>query len=174
MATFEQLFEIMDTLMGPEGCPWDREQTLETLRSSVLEETCELIDAINTGDGFQIAEELGASSAYISKIHTQLVKANVLVSHRGKHGGVTLARNPRAITLFEVVEACQGHILSEYEATAPKRPSTGPSDARCRAAPRARCSSRTMEAWRSPPPRPCSPWRRAARDAFCSFTSMLV
>ncbi len=45
--------------MGPGGCPWDREQTLETLRSTVLEETCELIDAIDIGDAKHIAEELG-------------------------------------------------------------------------------------------------------------------
>ena len=59
MASFDRLFEIMDALLGPEGCPWDREQTVESLRSTVLEETCELIEAIDLGDPYHMAEELG-------------------------------------------------------------------------------------------------------------------
>jgi MazG family protein len=51
--------EIMRHLRSPEGCPWDREQTLATLRPFVLEETCELLDAIDEGDWSSICEELG-------------------------------------------------------------------------------------------------------------------
>ena len=61
-----------------------------------------------------IAEQLGASTMYLGKIHTQLVKANILRAHRGAHGGVTLARPPASITLLEVVEACEGRILGDY------------------------------------------------------------
>lgn len=49
----------MQMLRSPEGCPWDREQTLATLRPFVLEETCELLDAIDEGDWAGICEELG-------------------------------------------------------------------------------------------------------------------
>ena len=47
------------TRSAGEGCPWDREQTLQTLRPFVLEETCELLDAIDAGDLAALREELG-------------------------------------------------------------------------------------------------------------------
>lgn len=56
---FLQLCEILETLLGPNGCPWDREQTLETLRTYVLEEVCELIDALHDKDMEGVKEELG-------------------------------------------------------------------------------------------------------------------
>ncbi len=59
MEAFDRLFKIMDELLAPGGCPWDREQTIESLRSTVLEETCELIEAIDLGDSEHIREELG-------------------------------------------------------------------------------------------------------------------
>lgn len=62
----------------------------------------------------EIAERLGASPAYLSKIHTQLAKANILRSYRGTHGGVVLEQPPGAITLLQIVEACQGVILGDY------------------------------------------------------------
>jgi MazG family protein len=58
-ARFDRLVWIMHTLRGPEGCPWDREQTLQSLRPFVLEETCELLDAIDAGDMHGLKEELG-------------------------------------------------------------------------------------------------------------------
>lgn len=61
-----------------------------------------------------MARRLDASTTYLSKIHTQLVKAGILQSHRGTRGGVTLARDPRQIQLLEIVEACQGRFLGDY------------------------------------------------------------
>jgi tetrapyrrole methylase family protein/MazG family protein/ATP diphosphatase len=49
----------MRRLLAPDGCPWDREQTFETLRKYALEEACEVIDAIDSGDRKAIREELG-------------------------------------------------------------------------------------------------------------------
>ncbi len=46
-------------LLGPEGCPWDRAQTIETLAPYVVEEAWELLDAVRRGDGDAIAEEFG-------------------------------------------------------------------------------------------------------------------
>ena len=46
-------------LRGPDGCPWDREQTLETIKPYTLEETYELLEAIDSGDDKAIVEELG-------------------------------------------------------------------------------------------------------------------
>jgi MazG family protein len=55
----ERLLSIMERLRGPQGCPWDREQTLRTLRPYVLEETYEVLEAIDTGDPREHCEELG-------------------------------------------------------------------------------------------------------------------
>jgi MazG family protein len=51
--------QLMRTLLGPNGCPWDREQTLETLRQYVIEEAHEVVDAIDEGTPEMLREELG-------------------------------------------------------------------------------------------------------------------
>lgn len=56
---FAKLRQIIATLRGPEGCPWDKEQTHESLRKYLIEESFELIEAINEGDIDNIIEELG-------------------------------------------------------------------------------------------------------------------
>ena len=58
-ARLDRLVSIMHLLRGPDGCPWDREQTLQSLRPFVLEETCELLDAIDSHDLVALKEELG-------------------------------------------------------------------------------------------------------------------
>ena len=55
----DELIEVMAVLRGPGGCPWDAEQTHESLIRYLLEETYELIDAIETGDRDDMIEELG-------------------------------------------------------------------------------------------------------------------
>ena len=49
----------MKLLRSPEGCPWDREQTHESLRTYLIEEAYEAVDAIDGGDDDRIADELG-------------------------------------------------------------------------------------------------------------------
>lgn len=56
---FERLAEIIARLRAPDGCPWDREQTHVTLRTHLLEEACETMDAIDGGDDEHLCEELG-------------------------------------------------------------------------------------------------------------------
>ena len=58
-ARFEQLVGIMRTLRSAEGCAWDRQQTVRTLRPFVLEETYELLDALDRGDDDALEAELG-------------------------------------------------------------------------------------------------------------------
>ena len=48
---FTRLVDIMRTLRSPGGCPWDREQTLRSLRPFLLEETYEALEAIDAGNG---------------------------------------------------------------------------------------------------------------------------
>lgn len=54
-----ELLSIMDTLLGESGCPWDKEQTHESLRENMLEECNEAIDAIDRQDMDGLKEELG-------------------------------------------------------------------------------------------------------------------
>ena len=56
---FERLAAIVRTLRGPDGCPWDREQTKASLRRFVLEETYEVLEAIEGGTPADLREELG-------------------------------------------------------------------------------------------------------------------
>jgi len=56
---FQTLVDIMARLRGPQGCPWDREQTLESLRAFLLEETHEVLDAIDRGDMDGLRGEIG-------------------------------------------------------------------------------------------------------------------
>ena len=53
------LFEVVARLRAPGGCPWDREQTHESLKPFLLEETYELLEAIDSGDDAKMKEELG-------------------------------------------------------------------------------------------------------------------
>jgi MazG family protein len=58
-ASLTRLVDIMDRLLAPGGCPWDREQTLDTLRPFLIEETYEVLDALSRGDVDGHCEELG-------------------------------------------------------------------------------------------------------------------
>jgi tetrapyrrole methylase family protein / MazG family protein len=56
---FNRLVGIMARLRAPDGCPWDREQTFDTIKPYTLEETYEVLDAIDARDWRGLAEELG-------------------------------------------------------------------------------------------------------------------
>ena len=56
---FQRLVEIMARLRAPGGCPWDREQTFDTIKPFLLEETYEVLDAIDARDWPELAGELG-------------------------------------------------------------------------------------------------------------------
>lgn len=58
-AGFLRLVEIMARLRSPEGCPWDREQTFDTIKPYLLEETYEVLDSIDARDWNGLADELG-------------------------------------------------------------------------------------------------------------------
>lgn len=56
---FKKLLAVSQHLMGPQGCPWDREQTIVSMRGSLLEETYEVLETVDEGDDVHLAEELG-------------------------------------------------------------------------------------------------------------------
>ena len=55
---FESLVEIMKLLRSENGCPWDKEQTHESIRANFIEETYEVVEAIDTRDPDLLREEL--------------------------------------------------------------------------------------------------------------------
>jgi tetrapyrrole methylase family protein/MazG family protein len=57
--TYEDLLKIITALRAPDGCPWDREQTHESIKSNFIEETYEVIEAINKNSPEMMREELG-------------------------------------------------------------------------------------------------------------------
>lgn len=70
---FYDLLDIMEKLRGEDGCPWDREQTHETLKRYILEESYEVIDAIEKDDIDELCEELGDVLLQIV-FHSQIAK----------------------------------------------------------------------------------------------------
>ena len=58
-ASFSEFFDVIRTLRGPDGCPWDRKQTPESMRPYLLEETYEVLDAVDMRDDAELREELG-------------------------------------------------------------------------------------------------------------------
>jgi MazG family protein len=85
---FQRLVDIMARLRGPGGCPWDREQTLESLRGFVLEETHEVLDAIDRGDHDALRGEIG----------DLLFEGVFLAQIEADEGRFTVADSLRAIT----------------------------------------------------------------------------
>lgn len=57
--SFQELINLSRHLRSPEGCPWDREQTLDTLKSYIIEEAYEVVQAIESRDREELLEELG-------------------------------------------------------------------------------------------------------------------
>ncbi len=71
--SFRDLIDVMEKLRSPEGCPWDRKQTHESLLPYLLEETYEVIDAVKKGKDEDLREELGDLLLQIV-FHSQIAK----------------------------------------------------------------------------------------------------
>jgi MazG family protein len=94
---FEQLVSIMARLRAPDGCPWDREQNFDTIKPYLLEETYEVMNAIDARDWPELADELGdlmlqavffaqmASEQGYFRIHDSLEAINQKLIRRHPH-----------------------------------------------------------------------------------------
>ena len=71
--SFKDLMKVMEKLRSPEGCPWDRKQTHESLLPYLLEETYEVIDAVKKGKDEDLREELGDLLLQVV-FHSQIAK----------------------------------------------------------------------------------------------------
>src|SRR6478672_779973 len=111
---FQELVDIMARLRGPGGCPWDREQTLGSLRGFVLEETYEVLDAIDRGDHDALRGEIGDllfEGVFLAQIEADAGRFSVADSLRKKreklvrrHPHVFGATGSRVKTAGQVVE----------------------------------------------------------------------
>ena len=70
---FERLAAVQARLRAPDGCPWDREQTHASLRTYLIEETYEVLEALESGDDAKFAEEMGDLLLQIV-FHSQIAK----------------------------------------------------------------------------------------------------
>ena len=90
LGDFQTLVDIVARLRAPGGCPWDREQTHESLKRHLLEECYEALEAIDQGSPSQLAEELGdllvqvAFHADIAREAGEFTLADVLAAINGK------------------------------------------------------------------------------------------
>jgi tetrapyrrole methylase family protein / MazG family protein len=90
LGRFQTLIEIVERLRAPGGCPWDREQTHESLKRNLLEESYETLEAIDRGEPGSLAEELGdllaqvAFHADIAREAGEFTLSDVLTSVNGK------------------------------------------------------------------------------------------
>lgn len=82
----QRLLDIIATLRSPQGCPWDRNQTSQTLRPYLLEEAYEVLDAIDGGHPEELCDELG-----------DLLLQIVLLAHLHEEAG-----------LFDFADVCNG------------------------------------------------------------------
>jgi tetrapyrrole methylase family protein/MazG family protein len=114
--SLEAFQEIVAHLRAPNGCPWDREQTHQSLRSSLLEETYEVLAALDADDPLSLREELGdlllqiVLHAQIANEYGEFTLAEVI---RGIHTKI-IARHPHVFGDAQV-EGVQG-VLQNWEA----------------------------------------------------------
>ena len=94
--SYEDFLEIMRLLRAPGGCPWDREQTHSSIRRNFLEETYEVLDAIDHDDASGMCEELGDVLMQVA-FHAQ-IEAERGRSPRGMDRTSSARRIRRAIT----------------------------------------------------------------------------
>ena len=109
--SYEDFLEILRLLRAPGGCPWDREQTHSSIRRNFLEETYEVLDAIDPDDASGMCEELGdvlmqvAFHAHIEAERGRFTMANVV-------DGVALVDREKCTGCGACAKACPNAIIS--------------------------------------------------------------
>ena len=113
---FQKLVDIMQRLRGPDGCPWDREQTIQSLRGFVLEETYEVLDAID-GDNHQaLAAEIGDllfEGVFLAQIEADAGRFTVTDSVNAVCEKL-IRRHPHVFGTTEGVDSV-GKVLEQWE-----------------------------------------------------------
>jgi tetrapyrrole methylase family protein / MazG family protein len=135
------IFEVVARLRGPGGCPWDREQTHESLRPYLLEETYELLEAIDTGDDAKIMEELGdlllqvamhaeiaaEQSRFNAAEVSEAVAAKMVIRHPHVYGSTSVADADEVLKNWEKQKAHEARKVGrEDESVVDRVPATLP------------------------------------------------
>ena len=118
-----RLREVFEVLRGPDGCPWDRAQTHDSLRRFILEEAAEVVDAIDGGDAGELAAELGDVLANIA-LHAEIARqagsfswpdivqaitAKMVRRHPHVFGDQTAQDASEVLTIWREAKAAEGH-----------------------------------------------------------------
>jgi MazG family protein len=130
---FEKLVALQARLRAPKGCPWDREQTHESLRKFLIEETYEVLDAMETGDAREFSSELGdlllqiifhsilaeeagefTISDVIESVHAKMVRR-----HPHVFGGATAKNSADVLKNWEQIKASERAAAYGDKKTAP-------------------------------------------------------
>ncbi len=115
MSDVSRLIEIVQRLRAPDGCPWDREQTHESLRSALVEECYEVIEAIMNADDKNLSEELGDLLLHVV-MHAEMAGERGAFEFREVVDGVCeklVRRHPHVFGTGEAADS--GEVLRQWE-----------------------------------------------------------
>lgn len=115
MKAFAELVRLMDRLRDPGGCPWDREQTLDTLKTYLVEETYEVLDALENGGPADHCEELGdllLQVVFQAKLRTEMKQFDIEDVIRGIHDKL-VRRHPHVFG--DVTATTADEVLDQWE-----------------------------------------------------------
>lgn len=115
------LQRVIDTLLGPDGCPWDKEQTPESLCDYIIEEAHELVEAIRHGSTPQVCEELGDTLfllLFLSRLYTdkkafrledalEMSAAKMVRRHPHVFAGTTFATRDEQLRAWENIKRAE-------------------------------------------------------------------
>lgn len=144
---FEKLVAVQKRLRAPKGCPWDREQTHATLRTYLIEEVYEVLDALDSGDDVKFAEEMGdlllqvvfhseiareenrfSVSDVVKTIHDKMVRRHPHVfGNVSAKNSAQVLRNWERIKAEERREKDRTNKKAASQNTTPKAPEKAPS-----------------------------------------------
>jgi tetrapyrrole methylase family protein / MazG family protein len=134
------IFEVVARLRAPGGCPWDREQTHESLRPYLLEETYELLEAIDSGDDAKMKEELGDLLLQVA-MHAEIaagdgrfdaaqvseaVAAKMVARHPHVFGSTSVADAEEVLRNWEHQKAHEARKTGKEESVVDRVPATLP------------------------------------------------
>lgn len=116
--TIDDLLEIMRMLRGENGCPWDREQTHQSIRANLIEETYEVIEALDNEDTANLREELGdllLQIVFHSQMETEIgsftfadvcdeICKKLIVRHPHVFGDVTAETSDEVLTNWDAIK----------------------------------------------------------------------
>ncbi len=114
--SIERLLGVMKKLRAPDGCPWDQEQTHESLKSDLIEEAYEVIDAIESGNSSDLEEELGDLLLQVV-FHSQISAEDGDFNFDGVANGISdklVRRHPHVFGEVDVADADE--VLQNWDA----------------------------------------------------------